>query len=153
MKTLAILFIALGILVTNSAIAQTCPSTTKFIRIVSFDSEHKPVRLNALQVPPKMLPGDDSNCPNQDVVAQMMEIDNEKQTITPMAVAIEKGAVSNPTNVLNDEEIILYREKGIVNPPNIRYNTKPKEAPVPKAPMKGSTTANVEANALHSSVY
>lgn len=153
MKTLAILFVALSILVVSNASAQTCPSTTKFIRIVAFNEENKPIRLNALQVPPQMLPGDESDCPNRDVIAVMMEVDNENKTITPMNVAIEKGAVSNPDNVLNDEEIKLYREKGIVNPPNIRYNNKPKEIPVPKALPKGSTTADVKAETLHSSIY
>jgi len=145
-----LLFIFLALLVSNVE-AQMCPSTTKFIRIVAYE-DAKPIRLNALQIPPQMLPGDDTNCPNQTVVAKMMEIDNQNQTIVPMPILIEQGAISNPDNVLTDEEVKLYQEKGIVNPPNIRYNTKPKETPVPKALPKGSTTANVKANALHSSI-
>jgi hypothetical protein len=145
-KTLVVfLLLVLSILVVNNVSAQMCPSTTKFIRIIAFDENNKPSHLSALHIAPGLLPGTDEECPNENVIAKMMEIDRKNNTIRPMPLAIEKGALSNPVNVLTDEEVTLFMEKGIVNPP------KQDSKPAPIVPKKGQLTANAKAEALHSS--
>jgi hypothetical protein len=149
---LAVLLTVLIILVAGSVSAQMCPSTTKFIRIVAFDENNKPSHSSALHIAPEIFPGTDAECPNQDILTKMMEIDLKNQTIRPVPIAIEKGAVSDPVNVLTDEEVTLFKEKGIVNPPNIKYNNKPKQQPALTIPKKGQTAANAKADALYSSI-
>lgn len=152
MKKLAVLLFVLLALLASNVEAQMCPSKSTFLRIVAFDENNKPSHLSALHIAPELLPGTDDNCPNENVIAKMMEIDYKNQTVRPMPIAIEKGAVSNPVNVLTDDEIILFKEKGIVNPPK-QETPKKDTKPAPIVPKKGQMTADAKADALHSSIY
>jgi hypothetical protein len=148
-KLVVFLFVLFVVLVSNVQ-AQMCPSATTFIRILAIDDNTKQIHLSVMQVAPKLLPGTDSDCPSQDVMAQMLEIDYKNNTVKPIPIAIQRGAVSSPENVLNEEEIKLFQEKGIVNPPK-QATPKPETKPAPSVPKKGSTTADVKAEALYSS--
>lgn len=146
MKRLAVFLFVLFVALVSNTQAQMCPSATTFIRIFDIDDSTKQLQLNALQIAPGFLPGTDSDCPNQDILANMLEMDHKNKTTRIIPVAIQRGAVSSPENVLNEEEIRLYQEKGIVNPPK----QKPSSKPAPP-PAKGRTTADVKAEALYSS--
>jgi hypothetical protein len=123
--------------------AQMCPSTSKFIRIVAFDDNNKIIQVSAVQVPPQFFSGTDEDCPDKSITAKLIEFDVNTGVVRPVKLIVEKGALGNPDIILNEEEVKLFREKGIVAPPK-NINPNPENIkPIPIIPNKRQLTAGI----------
>jgi hypothetical protein len=145
LKKISVLFFVLLALLSYEVEAQEmCPSKTTYIKIFAFNDAGDVVGVSSLHIAPRLLPGTDPDCPNRDVVAEISERDHKNQAATTMPVLISRGAVSDPSNILSEEEA-----KALHKTPPKQEEKKQDTNPVP---MKGQTTADAKANTLRSSI-
>jgi hypothetical protein len=146
---LAVLLFTLLALLASNVEAQMCPSKTVFLRIIGYDDQ-KPTHFGAVQIPAGFFPGTEDQCPNKDVVAEMAEIDIQTGIATPIPLFVKKGSLNIKEAILNEDEVKLFKEKGIVNPPKQEVPKQQKKEPI--VPKAGQFTANAETNTLRSPV-